>query len=375
MGGIEIFARDLSEFLIRSGASVSLAYWRIRGHSPILDEIQSNGCTMIESPITRGVSYDLPDRALSMRMRSSIRQFDLVIFLKLFSDRVMNSFLSRMESATPARIPSLYIPSFCPEEDETYRDRPKPDSGVLNRIDAIMGQCSAMSCQIESFLGYRGRSWNLPLLSSIKVSSPSPLPALAADRPTLRASFIGRLSAQKNVSALLDAYKMYLEEHEPKLRYCMDLHIHGDGVESDALRRHACVLNHADRIHFHGAYRSAELPLIAANSHFFVQTTRFEGQCLAALEVMALGRPLVATRAGCLDEVVNSPELGRVLPQSRADLFAGAMVEMGNDVLDGKVYPERISDSFRSRFSNEVLEPKYCEMLSSLLATRGIQRD
>lgn len=374
MGGIEIFTRELSEFLIRSGAHVSLAYWPIRGGSPILGTMKQAGCSVIRGPITRGVSYDIPDRALEFRLRPILSRFDLVIFLKLFSDRVMESLLTRLGSSSHPPIPTLYIPSFCPEEDETYRDRPRPRPDLLNQINAVMGQCERMSCQIESFLGYKGRRWNMPLLSSIQPGTPAPMPSVGEERPKIQASFIGRLSGQKNVPALLDAYAAFLKSHEPNLKFSIDLNLHGDGPEVGRLLCHPCVQAHPSRVHFHGPYQTADLAHIAARTHFFVQATRFEGQCLAALEVMALGRPIIATRAGCLDEVIDSADLGLVLPQDRPDLFAEAMAKMGNAFISGSVHPERIAESFQQRFSRAALEPQYLEMLCALLAHRGIER-
>lgn len=53
----------------------------------------------------------------------------------------------------------------------------------------------------------------------------------------------------------------------------------------------------------------------------------------AAVEWMAAGRPLVATRVGCLPEYVEDGKTGRLVPPNDPEALAAALVELGSDPL------------------------------------------
>ncbi|MEZ6196345.1 MAG: N-acetyl-alpha-D-glucosaminyl L-malate synthase BshA [Planctomycetota bacterium] len=82
----------------------------------------------------------------------------------------------------------------------------------------------------------------------------------------------------------------------------------GDGPELGRAERLASELGVADRIHFLGSQDAVEKILPCAD--LFLLPSRFESFGLAALEAMACGVPVLASRAGGLPELVEEGETG-----------------------------------------------------------------
>ncbi len=368
VGGIEVFARQLAELYQENGAEVALAYWPIRGESPILDEMRALGITMIRSGVARGVRWDLPDRALARKVKSRIAEFDSIIFLKLFSDSVLRTLLNAIEAANRSRtngrgpIRSIYIPAFCPEEDETWRERPKPDASLLNRINLFCGQCERMVGQCRTFLSYKGETRCVPYLNS-GVEEATPIPGFGEHVP-MRVAYMGRMAEQKNVGGLIEAFARYLEKYDSEDGARLELHLYGGGDRETELREMVAASRHSARVNFHGEYAPSDASRIIAENHFFAQSTRFEGQCLVALEIMSGGRYLIATRAGCLESVLNEVEVGRIVEQNCPDDFAEAIHQTVQLLRRGEIAPERIAAHYCRRFAKEVLLPHYLELIS-----------
>lgn len=368
LGGIEVYTRDLARLLAENGFDLTLAWWPIRGGGPLIGEMQGMGVRTIRGPVTRGVSYDLPDRALLALARSHVRSADLVILLKMFSRRVMRGIMR--ETRRPSRaVPTLFVPSYCPEEDETWSYTPLPEPGTINAITAFQPQCGRMAEQCARFLGYRGRMDVFPLLQSLRDPPVAPVPPAPPGRPLIM-TYMGRLTWQKNVEALLDAFEFHeraraADPGAPEIEF----HIRGGGDLEPALRARAAAMPCAGRVRFHGPYRTDDIPEIAAGSHFFVQATRFEGQCLAALEVLSCGRYLVATRAGCLPEVLTREpvEVGEVVEPGDPALLAAAMRRAADKVLAGEIDAGAIAASYGARFGFDVVAPRCLALVRGLI--------
>lgn len=100
------------------------------------------------------------------------------------------------------------------------------------------------------------------------------------------ALFLGRLSPEKNVRFLLETLA------RPELAQAHLLLV-GDGFERNALESHTCSLGLNERVHFVGEVDAAEIPAYAALADFFVTASQIETLCIAVLEAMAAGLPIV----------------------------------------------------------------------------------
>ncbi len=119
--------------------------------------------------------------------------------------------------------------------------------------------------------------------------------------PTPYFLYVGRLAAEKNLDALIDAYLTYRNAGGG-----WPLVLVGDGPERDALKQKADQARWAADIHFAGHRSSAELPRYYAFAGCFVLPSTREPWGLVVNEAMACGLPVVVSSlCGCADDLVT----------------------------------------------------------------------
>ncbi len=134
-----------------------------------------------------------------------------------------------------------------------------------------------------------GRYENVPPLDLAVLGVPAGRKAIV---------FIGRLHEQKDLPTLLAAAPEFLRQLPD-----YDLVLIGEGPEEHRLVRLANDLGVARRIHFAG-WR-ADVPSILAAAEMLVLPSCWEGMPNVLLEAMAAGKPVVATRAEGVCEVLG----------------------------------------------------------------------
>jgi L-malate glycosyltransferase len=83
-------------------------------------------------------------------------------------------------------------------------------------------------------------------------------------------------------------------------------HIGGTGSREGGYRALATDLKIADKCRFYGFIQPADLPAFMAKLNFFVCSSRYETFCVALIEAMASGLPVVSTRCGGPEDFINS---------------------------------------------------------------------
>ncbi|HLY38443.1 MAG TPA: glycosyltransferase family 4 protein [Candidatus Binatia bacterium] len=133
---------------------------------------------------------------------------------------------------------------------------------------------------------------------------------------------VGALERRKGHAVLLDA-AAGLRALAPGLRYVFC----GDGSEAAALARAAASLGGIVR--FAGFRRDVAACLAAAD--IVALPSLHEGLGVAALEAMAAGRPVVASRVGGLAEAVEEGEAGLLVPPGDAAALGVALARLAHD--------------------------------------------
>ncbi|MGB0383350.1 MAG: glycosyltransferase family 4 protein [Ardenticatenaceae bacterium] len=126
--------------------------------------------------------------------------------------------------------------------------------------------------------------------------------------------FVGRLTTQKGVDLLLEAWAQLAEPRE--------LILVGDGAERPALEALASELK-LDHVTFTGSTNDVRSYLQQAD--LFVLPSRAEGIPNAMLEAMACGLPVVASRVGGIPDVVEDGESGLLVPPDDVPALVGAL--------------------------------------------------
>ena len=137
---------------------------------------------------------------------------------------------------------------------------------------------------------------------------------------------VGRLDAEKHVDALVSVLPLLATAPDARLL------VVGRGHEEDRLRDLAARLGVADRVVFAGFVPDEDLPAAYAAMDVFCALGTAELQCLAALEAMASGLPVVAADAHALPHLVHHGRNGALVPPGDVHALAGALTGLLTDV-------------------------------------------
>ena len=138
--------------------------------------------------------------------------------------------------------------------------------------------------------------------------------------------YVGRLAHNKGVDILIRAAAVLQSDHP-------DLHwvIVGDGAERESLETLATELGVATVMHFVGAVTRPGALAAFKGFDVAVVPSREEGFGLSALEVMACGVPLVASRVDALAEVVLDGVTGFLFEPESAEELASIFSRVLSD--------------------------------------------
>lgn len=154
--------------------------------------------------------------------------------------------------------------------------------------------------------------------------------------PTIGA--IGRLEPIKGLDFLLEAAAV-LRSRRPDLR----IELAGSGTCEPRLRSLAAQLGIADAVSFLG-WRD-DIGALHRRWEVFAQPSIHEGLGLSALEAMAAGRPVVASAAGGLPELVKDGRTGFLVPVGAVD----ALIDRLGRLLEDEELRTRMGDAGRER--------------------------
>ncbi len=137
-------------------------------------------------------------------------------------------------------------------------------------------------------------------------------------------AMVGRLSRSKGHRVMLHAMRL-IAKAEPGV----SLVICGTGEEEVALKAEAKTLALDERVKFAGFV--PDVRSVLAQAETFVMPSQSEGLGVAALEAMAMAKPLVVSDAGGLPETVVSGETGLVTRAGNAKELAEAVISLLRD--------------------------------------------
>lgn len=149
----------------------------------------------------------------------------------------------------------------------------------LDEWTAVAGERIAVTASVQQRLPYRST-----VVGSFSPLPPEPAPALAR-----RAAFVGRLTREKQPELFCRLAAMSDAD--------IEWHIYGDGPLSNDLKR-----LYSNKICFHGVV--TDMSTVWPTLGLLVMPSLFEGLPLAALEALAAGVPILASRVGGLPDVV-----------------------------------------------------------------------
>ncbi|MFC1916025.1 glycosyltransferase [Chloroflexota bacterium] len=171
---------------------------------------------------------------------------------------------------------------------------------------------------------------NLELFQPVDRATARQQLGLNGDKQVL---YVGRIEPLKGVDKLLMA--MTHLKDEPKARLLVIGGGENSRREMERLRRLARELHIQDSVTFQGVVRQEELPRFYSAADVCVVPSYYESFGLVALESLACGTPVVATRVGGTESIIRQGETGYVVidnaPHHLADKIARLLSRLNND--------------------------------------------
>ena len=132
--------------------------------------------------------------------------------------------------------------------------------------------------------------------------------------------YVGRLEPLKGVDILLEAVWRLEDRSDTRLL------VVGGGLQTDdefrRLKASADRLGIADMVTFTGSVKQSDLPVYYSAADVFALPSYYESFGLVALEAMACGAPVVASRVGGLKTFVENGVTGYLIPWRCPEPFA-----------------------------------------------------
>lgn len=170
---------------------------------------------------------------------------------------------------------------------------------------------------------------------------------------------VGLLKPNKGVGILIKAFAKALSS-QPDLK----LKIGGDGSERATLVALAHDLSVADNIEFLGMLSREQVVEQMTSSDAFVLSSQYETFGVVLIESLALGKPVIATRCGGPEDIVQE-ENGILVQVNNVDALAAAMLTLYNDRLSYK--SEGIREACRASYSEEAVARKLIQSYNDVL--------
>lgn len=177
-------------------------------------------------------------------------------------------------------------------------------------------------------------------------------PLFDPDAP-VRILFVGRLVERKGVEVLVQALAAVRRSREAVLV------VIGSGDREHAIRQRATELGLSDCVHLAGFVSGARLALEYGTCDMFVLPAVVdargdtEGLGVVLLEAMLHGRPVIASNAGGIPDIVDHERTGWLVPPADPEALAARILEVAAHPDLARRVGERGREEVGSRFSWE----------------------
>lgn len=180
-------------------------------------------------------------------------------------------------------------------------------------------------------------------------------PALAPRAPRLVIGSVGNLRPVKN-------HRLILEAAAPLVREGFDLEIRiaGEGEERTPLTELAGTLGLGDRLRLPG--RIEDTPKFLNELDVFVLSSDSEQHPNALNEAMACGIPSIATRVGCVEDLLDGGRCGAIVPPGDVAALTAALHRYLGDPQLRQNYGGLGLNHIRENYTLEIMLQRYREM-------------
>jgi glycosyltransferase involved in cell wall biosynthesis len=190
---------------------------------------------------------------------------------------------------------------------------------VLRRARDVAVRGAAHVVCPSAWLRDRAISWGVDPARVTVLPNPTPIEGVARSRERENGrllAFAGRLTPQKSLEVALDAVAAVED---------VELVVAGDGPERERLERHAASRGLGGRVRFLGAAPRADVLALFRTADATVLSSAWENFPHGVVESLAVGTPVLATRAGGVAEVVEDGRNGLLVDPGDTEALAAAI--------------------------------------------------
>lgn len=159
----------------------------------------------------------------------------------------------------------------------------------------------------------------LPIAPFLKTPPQTP------DPRQLRLVFIGNNWQRKGLRVLIEAIRILNRKNDG---ISINLEIYGQPSNSELNRFQNILItmNVESQVHFAGLLKREDAPSVLSKSDMLVLPSFEEALGLVTIEAIATGIPVVGSQVGGIPEVINHPDLGRLVPPGNPEKLATAIL-------------------------------------------------
>jgi glycosyltransferase involved in cell wall biosynthesis len=325
--GCSIHAQEIIGALLRRGAQVDLFTTSGEGDPPV--GLESASLHLLPRP-PKGDRAEREQAALAGngRLREELERagdFDLIY------ERYSLWSHAAMEFAHDRGNPGLLeVNAPLIEEQAEYRvlvDR----AGAERAAERVFGAATALLAVSEGVADYlkqfpvtRGKIHVVPNGVNPERFPANLKPALPSTPGVFTVGFVGTLKAWHGLSVLIEAFAR-LNARQPRTRLLMV----GDGPEREQLAADLAARGLQNSAHFTGSVAPEKVPALLAAMDVAVapypKLEKFYFSPLKVYEYMAAGVPVVASRIGQLEQLIQPDTNGLLVPPGEAAALAAAL--------------------------------------------------
>ena len=325
-GGMNVYIRELARELGRSQTTIDIFTRRTSEHTPQIMELSPHVRVVhiTAGPSTRIHKHDLYQYLPAFARGIDAFRLDEGTGYDVLHSHYWLSGVAGMQLAQRWDVPHIsmfhtlgHLKQLAHPSTMEPPLRLEMERRLIQQADRIIASTNEERLQIIRHCGATpGQVQVIPCGVDLKRFVPHEQ-QLARDRLGLKRHqpvllFVGRLDPFKGPDLLLKAAAMMQKQAQVVI---VGGELAGD-QELEQLRELAAQLKISKRLLFLGARPQQELPLLYSAADVTVIPSYHESFGLAAVESLACGTPVVATRAGGLTAIVCQGETGYLVPRS-----------------------------------------------------------
>lgn len=176
---------------------------------------------------------------------------------------------------------------------------------------------------------------------------------------------IAALEYYKGIDILLYAFSQFIKRHSNST-----LKIVGDGVLKNELQKLCVTLNIQHNVMFLGQLAKKEIVNNLNNTNVFILPSRFEAFGIVIIEALACGVPVICTKSGGPEDIVNDDKLGFLIDCNNPESLDSVMEKLYiNYAFIDKSY---LRQNVISRFGVNIIMTEYLKTFEKIVSFKNI---